>query len=184
MKNEELSTLAYTIGTGTGKEFNIRNLRYDKVIIMTDADTDGAHIQNLLINFFYLKMRPLIELGHVYVACPPLYRVSKMVGKKTIEEFAWNLTELEKAKKKVGSGYTVSRYKGLGEMNADQLWQTTMDPNHRKLIKLTINDASIASKYVELFMGKDPSGRNTWIKENVDFSTKGDFFAEEVKNNG
>ena len=184
MKNEELSTLAYTIGTGTGKEFNIRNLRYDKVIIMTDADTDGAHIQNLLINFFYLKMRPLIELGHVYVACPPLYRVSKMVGKKTVEEFAWNLTELEKAKKKVGSGYTVSRYKGLGEMNADQLWQTTMDPNHRKLIKLTINDASIASKYVELFMGKDPSGRNTWIKENIDFSTKGDFFVEEVKNNG
>ena len=184
MKNEELSTLAYTIGTGTGKDFNMRNLRYDKVIIMTDADTDGAHIQNLLINFFYLKMRPLIEQGHVYVACPPLYRVSKMVGKKTIEEFAWNQTELEKAKKKIGSGYQVSRYKGLGEMNAEQLWVTTMDPNHRKLIKLTINDASIASKYVELFMGKDPSGRNTWIKENVDFSTKGDFFVEEVKSNG
>ena len=107
-----------------------------------------------------------------------------MVGKKTIEEFAWNQTDLENAKKKVGSGYQVSRYKGLGEMNADQLWVTTMDPNHRKLIKLTINDANIASKYVELFMGKDPSGRNTWIKENVDFSTKGDFFAEEVKNNG
>jgi topoisomerase IV subunit B len=184
MKNEELSTLAYTIGTGTGKDFNIRNLRYDKVIIMTDADTDGAHIQNLLINFFYKKMKPLIETGHVYVACPPLYRVMKMTGKKVVEEYAWNQSELEEAKKKVGSGYTVSRYKGLGEMNADQLWVTTMDPQHRKLIKLTINDADVASKYVELFMGKDPSGRNTWIKENVDFSTKGDFFVEEVKHNG
>ncbi|MDD6302752.1 MAG: type IIA DNA topoisomerase subunit B [Bacillales bacterium] len=184
MKNEELSTLAYTIGTGTGKDFNIRNLHYDKVIIMTDADTDGAHIQNLLINFFYLKMRPLIELGHIYVACPPLYRVSKMVGKKVIEEFAWNQVELDQAKKKIGSGYQVSRYKGLGEMDADQLWKTTMDPMHRKLIRLTIEDADTAGKYVSLFMGKDASLRNDWIKENVDFSTKGDFFVEEVKNNG
>ena len=85
---------------------------------------------------------------------------------------------------RLGGTADVQRYKGLGEMNAEQLWVTTMDPNHRKLIKLTINDASIASKYVELFMGKDPSGRNTWIKENVDFSTKGDFFVEEVKSNG
>ena len=128
MKNEELSTLAYTIGTGTGKDFNIKNLRYDKVIIMTDADTDGAHIQNLLINFFYLKMKPLIEEGHVYVACPPLYRVMKMVGKKTTEIYAWNNFELEEAKKKIGSGYVINRYKGLGEMDAEQLWKTTMDP--------------------------------------------------------
>ena len=118
MKNEELSTLAYTIGTGTGKDFNIKNLRYHKVIIMTDADTDGAHIQNLLINFFYLKMKPLIEEGHVYVACPPLYRVMKMVGKKTTEIYAWNNFELEEAKKKIGSGYVINRYKGLGEMDA------------------------------------------------------------------
>ena len=108
MKNEELSTLAYTIGTGTGKDFNIKNLRYDKVIIMTDADTDGAHIQNLLINFFYLKMKPLIEEGHVYVACPPLYRVMKMVGKKTTEIYAWNNFDLEQAQKKIGSGYVIN----------------------------------------------------------------------------
>ena len=184
MKNEELSTLAYTIGTGTGKDFNIRNLRYDKVIIMTDADTDGAHIQNLLINFFYLKMKPLIELGHVYVACPPLYRVSKITNKKTIQEYAWNQDELEQAKKKIGPGYQVSRYKGLGEMDANQLWDTTMDPKKRKLIKLTINDHNIAQHYVELFMGKNAAPRNEWITENVDFSTKGDFFVEEVKNNG
>ena len=184
MKNEELSTLAFTIGTGTGKDFNIRNLHYDKVIIMTDADTDGAHIQNLLINFFYKKMKPLIELGHVYVACPPLYRVFKMVKKTTIEEFAWNEQELEIAKKKIGAGYTVSRYKGLGEMDADQLWRTTMDPRNRKLIKLSIQDDKVAGDMVELFMGKNPAPRNAWISENIDFSNKGDFFIEEVKNNG
>ena len=182
MKNEELSTLAFTIGTGTGKDFNIRILHYDKVIIMTDADTDGAHIQNLLINFFYKKMKPLIEQGHVYVACPPLYRVMKMSKGKTVEEFAWNQQELEAAKKKIGSGYIVSRYKGLGEMDADQLWKTTMDPQYRKLIKLSIVDDKVAGDMVELFMGKNAAPRNTWISENVDFSNKGDFFVEEVKN--
>ena len=184
MKNEELSTLAFTIGTGTGKEFNIRNLHYDKVIIMTDADTDGAHIQNLLINFFYKKMKPLIEQGHIYVACPPLYRVMKMTKGKTIEEFAWNAQELEEAKKKIGAGYVVSRYKGLGEMDADQLWKTTMDPKHRKLIQLTIEDDQVAGQMVELFMGKNAAPRNTWISENIDFSNKGDFFVEEVKARG
>ena len=184
MKNEELSTLAFTIGTGTGKDFNIRNLHYDKVIIMTDADTDGAHIQNLLINFFYKTMKPLIELGHVYVACPPLYRVLKMVKGKTLEEFAWNEQDLEEAKKKIGSGYVVSRYKGLGEMDADQLWRTTMDPRTRKLLKLKIIDDQIAGDMVELFMGKNPAPRNRWISENVDFSNKGDFFVEEVKSRG
>ena len=184
MKNEELSTLAFTIGTGTGKDFNIKNLHYDKVIIMTDADTDGAHIQNLLINFFYKKMKPLIELGHIYVACPPLYRVMKIVKGKTIEEFAWNIQELEEAKKKIGSGYTVSRYKGLGEMDADQLWKTTMDPNNRKLYRLAIEDDQIVGEMVEVFMGKNPASRNAWISENIDFSNKGDFFVEEVKNRG
>ena len=184
MKNEELSTLAFTIGTGTGKDFNIKNLHYDKVIIMTDADTDGAHIQNLLINFFYKKMKPLIELGHIYVACPPLYRVMKMVKGKTIEEFAWNIQELEEAKKKIGSGYTVSRYKGLGEMDADQFWKTTMDPNNRKLYRLAIEDDQIVGEMVEVFMGKNPASRNAWISENIDFSNKGDFFVEEVKNRG
>ncbi len=177
MKNEELSTLTYTIGTGTGKDFNIKDLRYDKVIIMTDADTDGAHIQNLLINFFFLKMRPLIETGHVYIACPPLYRVSKMVGKKTSEEFCWTDQDVIDAKKKLGANCEVSRYKGLGEMDADQLWKTTMDPNTRKLIKLTLPDYDSAREKVETFMGKDAAPRAKWIDENIDFSDKSDFLS-------
>ena len=184
MKNEELSTLAYTIGTGTGKDVNIKNLRYDKVIIMTDADTDGAHIQNLLINFFYLKMKPLIEEGHVYVACPPLYRVMKMVGKKTTEIYAWNNFELEEAKKKIGSGYVINRYKGLGEMDAEQLWKTTMDPKYRKLLQVVITDDNKANEMINLFMGKDAGPRYQWINENIDFSDKSDFFIEEVKQHG
>ena len=177
MKNEELSTLTYTIGTGAGKDFNIKNLHYDKIIIMTDADTDGSHIQNLLLNFFYKKMKPLIEEGHIYVACPPLYRVSKMVNKKTIEEFCWTDVELEEARKKIGSGYVVSRYKGLGEMNAEQLWETTMDPTRRRLIQITMPDDNVASDKIDLFMGKDASRRQQWINENIDFSDKSDFIA-------
>ncbi len=180
MKNEELSTLAYTIGTGVDKNFNIKDLHYDKIIIMTDADTDGAHIQNLLINFFFLKMLPLIETGHIYIACPPLYRVSKMVGKKTIEEFVWTDDELAAAKKKIGANAVVSRYKGLGEMDADQLWRTTMDPKTRKLIRVSIPDFESARSKVNLFMGKDAAPRSRWINENVDFSNKDDNFKLEV----
>lgn len=144
---------------------------------MTDADTDGSHIQNLLLNFFYKKMKPLIEEGHIYVACPPLYRVSKMVNKKTIEEFCWTDVELEEARKKIGSGYVVSRYKGLGEMNAEQLWKTTMDPTRRRLIQITMPDDNVASDKIDLFMGKDASRRQQWINENIDFSDKSDFIA-------
>lgn len=177
MKNEELSTLTYTIGTGAGKDFNIKNLRYGKIIIMTDADTDGSHIQNLLLNFFYKKMKPLIEQGHIYVACPPLYRVYKMAGRKTVEEFCWNETDLENARKKIGSGYTISRYKGLGEMDASQLWATTMNPETRRLIQITMPDDASAGDKIDLFMGRDASRRQTWINENIDFSDKNDFIA-------
>ena len=182
MKNEELSTLTYTIGTGAGKDFNYKNLRYGKIIIMTDADTDGSHIQNLLLNFFYKKMRPLIEKGHIYVACPPLYRVYKMSGKKVIEEFCWSDQDLETARKKIGSGYTISRYKGLGEMNADQLWETTMDPKHRRLIQIKMNNEDSAGDKIDLFMGKDASRRQEWINENIDFSDKSDFIAIKKEN--
>ena len=175
MKNEELSTLTITIGTGAGKDFNIKNLRYDKIIIMTDAETDGSHIQNILLGFFYKKLKPLIELGHIYVACPPLYRVHKMVGKKIIEEFCWTDQDLVEAKEKVGRGYTVSRYKGLGEMDADQLWATTMDPKRRRLIQITMPDDITAGDKIDLFMGKDASRRKDWINENIDFSNKDDF---------
>lgn len=175
MKNEELSTLTYTIGTGAGKDFNIKNLHYGKIIIMTDADTDGSHIQNLLLNFFYKKMKPLIERGHIYVACPPLYRVYKMVGRKTVEEFCWTEADLEAARAKIGSGYTISRYKGLGEMDAEQLWATTMDPSSRRLIQILMPDDASAGDKIELFMGRDASRRQTWINENIDFSDKNDF---------
>ena len=177
MKNEELSTLTYTIGTGLGKDFNIRDLRYGKIIIMTDADTDGSHIQNLLINFFYLKMKPLIEKGHIYLACPPLYRVHKMVGKKTMEEFCWTDSDVIEAKKKLGGNCEISRYKGLGEMNAEQLWKTTMDPRTRKLIRLTMVDDALAGEMVETFMGDDAEPRAKWIDENIDFTDKSDFLS-------
>ena len=177
MKNEELSTLTYTIGTGAGKDFNIKNLHYDKIIIMTDADTDGSHIQNLLLNFFYKKMKPLIEQGHIYVACPPLYRVAKTINKKTIEEYCWTDTDLENAKKKIGSGYVINRYKGLGEMDANQLWETTMDPKSRRLIQVTMPNDESAGDKIDLFMGKDASRRQKWINEYIDFSNKDDFMA-------
>ena len=177
MKNEELSTLTYTIGTGAGKDFNIKNLHYDKIIIMTDADTDGSHIQNLLLNFFYKKMKPLIEQGHIYVACPPLYRVAKTVNKKTIEEYCWTDADLENAKKKIGSGYVINRYKGLGEMDANQLWETTMDPKSRRLIQVTMPNDESAGDKIDLFMGKDASRRQKWINEYIDFSNKDDFMA-------
>ena len=177
MKNEEFSTLTYTIGTGLGKDFNIRDLRYGKIIIMTDADTDGSHIQNLLINFFYLKMKPLIEQGHIYLACPPLYRVHKMVGKKTMEEFCWTDSDVAEAKKKLGGSCEISRYKGLGEMNAEQLWKTTMDPRTRKLIRLTMVDDALAGEMIETFMGDDSEPRAKWIDENIDFTDKSDFLS-------
>lgn len=183
MKNEELSTLVYTIGTGVGKDFSIRDLRYDKIIIMTDADTDGAHIQNLLINFFFQKMRPLIEQGHIYIACPPLYRVYKMVGKKTFELFCWTDNDVTEAKKKLGAGCEISRYKGLGEMDAEQLWITTMNPATRKLIRLTLPNFESAQEKVDLFMGKDAAPRAKWIDENIDFSDKSDFLSLKGETN-
>lgn len=128
LKNEEINTMIYTIGAGVGPEFSIEDCNYDKVIIMTDADTDGAHIQVLLLTFFYRYMKPLIEAGKVYIALPPLYKVSKGQGKKQVIEYAWTDDELAAMIKKVGKGYMLQRYKGLGEMNAEQLWETTMDP--------------------------------------------------------
>lgn len=127
VKNEEINTMIYTIGAGVGSDFDIKSCNYDKVIIMTDADTDGAHIQILLLTFFYRYMRPLIDAGKVYIALPPLYRLSKGAGAKTEIRYAWTDAELEKEVKAMGRGYTLTRFKGLGEMNADQLWETTMN---------------------------------------------------------
>ena len=146
---------------------------------MTDADTDGAHIQTLLLTFFYHYMRQLIVAGHIYMAVPPLYRVYKEDGKRTIQEYAWDDEDLERAKKKIGSGYKINRYKGLGEMNAIQLKETTMDPKTRLLIYVDIEDFFFAERWVNILLGKDISIRKAWVEENVDFS-RVDTFVKEV----
>ena len=178
--NEEIATIINTIGAGFGQSFDLEDIKYGKIIIMTDADTDGAHIQTLLLTFFYHYMRQLITSGHVYIAVPPLYRVFKEDGKKVIQEYAWDDEGLEKAKKIVGGGYKVSRYKGLGEMDAIQLKETTMDPRTRLLIQVDIEDPILVEKRVNVLMGRDTSIRRAWVEENVDFN-KIDSFMKEVK---
>lgn len=173
-KNEEINTIIHAIGAGVGADFNIEDCNYDKVIIMTDADTDGAHIQVLLLTFFYRYMRPLIQNGKVYIALPPLYKVSKGSGKKEIVEYAWSDEELSKAVKKVGKGYTIQRYKGLGEMNAEQLWETTMNPETRTLIRVRIDDAARAERRVTTLMGDKVEPRRKWIEQNVSFGLEED----------
>ncbi len=180
LHNEEIATIINTIGAGFGQSFDIDDIHYGKIIIMTDADTDGAHIQTLLLTFFYHYMRQLIVSGHVYIAVPPLYRVYKEDGKKVIQEYAWDDAGLEAAKKKVGGGYKVSRYKGLGEMDAIQLKETTMDPKTRLLIQVDIEDPFIVEKRVAVLMGKDTSVRKKWVEENVDFNVV-DTFMKEVR---
>ncbi|SOC22532.1 topoisomerase-4 subunit B [Ureibacillus xyleni] len=174
MKNEEIATIIHTIGAGVGPEFAVEDAAYDKVIIMTDADTDGAHIQVLLLTFFYKYMRPLIDAGKVYIALPPLYKISKGTGKKEIIEYAWTEKELQTAIKKVGKGYIIQRYKGLGEMNADQLWETTMNPETRTLIRVTIDDGARAERRVTTLMGDKVEPRRKWIESNVDFGMEDD----------
>ena len=180
LHNEEIATIINTIGAGFGQSFDIEDIRYGKIIIMTDADTDGAHIQTLLLTFFYHYMRTLITSGHVYIAVPPLYRVFKEENKKLIQEYAWDDAGLEAAKKKVGGSYKVNRYKGLGEMDAIQLKETTMDPRTRLLIQVDINDPFLVENRVNVLMGKDASLRRKWVEENVDFNTV-DTFLKEAK---
>lgn len=170
IKNEEINTMIHTIGAGVGPDFNLDDINYDKVIIMTDADTDGAHIQTLLLTFFYRYMRPLVEEGHVYIALPPLYKMSKGKGKKEIVEYAWTDIELEELRQKFGKGSLLQRYKGLGEMNADQLWETTMNPETRTLIRVTIEDLARAERRVNILMGDKVPPRRQWIEDNVKFT--------------
>ena len=174
MKNEEISTIIHTIGAGVGSDFSIEDAAYDKVVIMTDADTDGAHIQVLLLTFFYRYMRPLIEAGKIYIALPPLYKVSRGTGKKEVFEYAWTERELDAAIKRVGKGYVIQRYKGLGEMNASQLWETTMDPKSRTLIRVRIEDGLRAEQRVTTLMGDKVEPRRKWIESHVDFGMEDD----------
>lgn len=174
LKNEEINAMIYTIGSGVGPEFSIEDCNYDKIIIMTDADTDGAHIQVLLLTFFYRYMKPLIEAGKVYIALPPLYKVSKGQGKKQVVEYAWTDDELAATIKKIGKGYMLQRYKGLGEMNAEQLWETTMDPASRTLIRVRIDDAAQAERRVTTLMGDKVEPRRKWIENHVQFTLEED----------
>ncbi len=169
MKNEEINTIIHAIGGGVGSDFEIEDIAYDKIIIMTDADTDGAHIQVLLLTFFYRYMKPLIEAGKIYIALPPLYKVFKGAGKNEKVEYAWTEADLDAAMKKIGKGYMLQRYKGLGEMNADQLWDTTMNPETRTLIRVTIEDSATSERRVTTLMGDKVEPRRRWIEENVDF---------------
>lgn len=179
LKNEEISTIINTVGAGVGADFNADDSHYAKVIIMTDADTDGAHIQVLLLTFFYRYMRGLIQAGKVYIALPPLYKVSKKNGKHEDVIYAWDDDELEKAKKQIGRGYAVQRYKGLGEMNADQLWETTMNPETRTLIQVSIEDAALVERRVSVLMGDKVEPRREWIEDNVQFSLEDSFFINQ-----
>ena len=174
VKNEEINTMIYTIGAGVGTEFNIEDANYDKVIIMTDADTDGAHIQTLLLTFFYKYMRPMINAGRVYIALPPLYKLQKTVKKKTVVKYAWTDAELKTAEKEIGKGFTLQRFKGLGEMNADQLWETTMNPETRTLVRVKIEDDALAEKRVSTLMGDRVEPRRKWIEKNVKFTLEED----------
>lgn len=173
-KNEEINTIIHAIGAGVGADFNLGDVNYDKIVIMTDADTDGAHIQVLLLTFFYRYMKPLVEAGKVFIALPPLYKVSKGTGKKEVIEYAWSDEELKDAIKKVGKGYMIQRYKGLGEMNADQLWETTMNPETRTLIRVRIDDAARAERRVTTLMGDKVEPRRKWIENNVAFGLEDD----------
>ncbi|RYM06327.1 DNA topoisomerase IV subunit B [Sporolactobacillus sp. THM7-7] len=169
LKNEEINTIIYAIGAGVGSDFTLKDSHYDKIVIMTDADNDGAHIQVLLLTFFYRYMRPLIDAGKVYIALPPLYKISRGTGKKEVVEYAWDDDGLKKAIKKIGKGYIIQRYKGLGEMNPEQLWETTMNPETRTLIRVKIDDQAYAERRVTTLMGDKVEPRRKWIESHVAF---------------
>lgn len=172
-KNEELNTIIHCIGAGVGPHFNVEDIHYEKVIIMTDADTDGAHIQVLLLTFFYRFMRELIETGHVYIAMPPLYGLQKG---QNILKYCYTDEELEDAKKQFSNErYIIQRYKGLGEMDADQLWDTTMDPEKRTLIQVSIEDAALCERRISVLMGNNAEVRRKWIDDNIDFTLEEDY---------
>ena len=174
LKNEEINTIIHTVGAGVGSDFEVKDSNYDKVIIMTDADDDGAHIQILLLTFFYRYMKPLIENGHLYIAMPPLY---KLQNGRTVY-YAWSDEERKEIITKSKVKLETQRYKGLGEMNAEQLWETTMNPDTRSLVKVNINDVALAEKRVSVLMGDKVEPRKEWIEENVEFSLEDNYKLE------
>ena len=175
LKNEELLSIINAIGAGLGSDFDVDKCNYDKIIIMTDADTDGAHIQTLLLTFFFRYMKELIFAGKVYIATPPLYKIAY----KNLVEYAWTDEEL---RMKVGAqrNVTIQRYKGLGEMNAEQLWETTMCPGKRTLIRVTISEEELAEERLDVLMGDDVDPRREWIEDNVVFDAEDSFILEDL----
>ncbi|HCT0360572.1 TPA: DNA topoisomerase IV subunit B [Staphylococcus pseudintermedius] len=173
-KNEEINTIIHTIGAGVGNDFNLKDSNYNRIIIMTDADTDGAHIQVLLLTFFFKYMRPLVMAGRVYIALPPLYKLEKGKGKNKKIAYAWTDEELEKLQREMGKGFVLQRYKGLGEMNPDQLWETTMNPETRTLIRVQIDDEVRSSQRVSTLMGDKVAQRREWIERHVQFGMQED----------
>ena len=158
--NDKLMPVITALGAGVGEDFDLSKLRYGKVIIMADADVDGAHIRTLLLTFFFRFMRPLIEHGHVYIAQPPLYKISKG---KTVK-YAYSDRELEKILNEMGKDCSVQRYKGLGEMNPEQLWETTMNPETRTILKVELNDAIAADEIFTILMGDKVEPRREFIE--------------------
>ncbi len=174
LQNEELKTLISAIGAGFNRSFEVEKTKYKKVIILSDADQDGMHIRCILLTFFFKYMRDLVNAGYVYIGMPPLYKVYK----KDVVEYAYDDSELDEKIKKVGKGYSLQRYKGLGEMSADQLWETTMDPATRNLIQVTIEDAAEAADVIEMLMGDKVDGRKEFLAKNANFN-KVDGFIEK-----
>ena len=175
LANEEIRTIISALDTGIGEEFNLANLKYDKVIILSDADQDGAHIRAILLTFFYRYMRELLAEGHVYIGMPPLYKV----WKKDKILYAYDDSELADCINEVGRGYTLQRYKGLGEMNPEQLWETTLNPATRTLMRITVDDAAEAERLITTLMGDTVEARKAYIIENADFNKERDEVFDE-----
>lgn len=173
LANEEIKLIIATLGTGIGEDFDLSSLKYHKVIILSDADQDGAHIRAILLTFFYRYMKELINNGNVYIGLPPLYKISK----KDQVEYVYSDKELPDAIKRFGKGYAIQRYKGLGEMNPDQLWETTMDPNKRTLVRVGVDDLANAELLITTLMGDDVDARKKYLSEYVDFNKEDTFMS-------
>ena len=179
LANEEFRSIITALGTGIGEDFDLSPLKYNRVIILSDADQDGAHIRAILLTFFFRYMRELVTEGHVYIGMPPLYKCQK--GASVV--YCYDDRELEAAIRKLGKGYTLQRYKGLGEMNPEQLWETTMNPEHRKLLQVTLEDAPEAERLVTVLMGDKVDPRREYISLHANFNRE-DKFIERVEIGG